>query len=269
MDSDVTWPAFGVVAVTGLALYYLLTPWLIYTQQRMTADPRVVMFDLDQQRPPERTAKYLEEAGETLLGLGYEPSPCVALADPMPNVRAVLQVWIQPDQRDAAMVSAIFGVNPYPGGNISIHYVEFFTRFASDEVAVVQTNNTATLSAFPARPSDLTFKFPQVTNVGRLERLHQKLVDRHAPASRKVVALVDQFHGDLKAYLRHVLTDGYRHQETTGYLRYDDYGCCWRPTLRGAYLMAWGQMWPMIALRTQRMLHRSRRLLAELERGGE
>ncbi len=269
MGTEPNYAAVCIALAGVVAAWYLLMPWLIYFTQKMNGDPRIVLFDLEKSRPPQRTAHYLDEAGEVLMGLGYEPQPCVGLPDPMPHVKAILQLWIHPEDRDAALVSAIYGTNPQAGASLQIHYVEFLTKFVSSDIALIQTNNTATIGAFPELPNELTFKFPQVQDVGRLQRLHRRLVELHAPRARKTLPLVDEFHSDLPKYIRHVLAESYRKQEATGYLQPVADSDAWRPTVRGAYLMTWSQMWPMTAFLKLQTRASARRLLAELEPAGE
>lgn len=264
MSHEIQWVAVIIAGCGLVASFYLLIPWLIYSSQRMTGDPEIVLFDPKERPPPKRTARYLEETGETLLGLGFEPQPCVALPDPMPNVKAVTQLWIHPERQDAALVSAIFGVSPQVPTSQQVYYTEFLSRFDSEEVRVIQTNNVGTVSAFPDLPNELSFRFPMVKSVGQLERLHRKLVERRQPQARRIVSLTDKFKGNLEAYIRWVLIDSYRKQEGTGYLVRDD-GCnFWRPTVKGAYLMTWSQLWPMSMILKARMKARGWQQLREL-----
>src|SRR5438128_241829 len=120
MENELNWPAILVAGGGAVIAFYLLIPWLIFVSQRMTGDPKIVFFDEQEHPPPKRIARYLEETGEELMGLGYEPYPCIALPNPMHNVRAITQLWIQPERRDAALVSAIFGVS---NGSTASHQV--------------------------------------------------------------------------------------------------------------------------------------------------
>lgn len=269
MDGDINWGAAAIAFCGVVAAFYLLMPWLVFGTQRMNGDPQVVLFDMEKKRPPARVAEYFEETGEALLGLGYEPQPCVALPDPMPNARALVRLWVHPERRDAALVSAIFGTSEETIQKLQLYYTEFLSRFDADDVTLIYTNNSTMISSFPDLPNELAFRFPQVEDIARLDRLHRKLVDRHAPAARKIVSLNDQHQGRVVSYIRSVLLDGYRKQETTGYLVYREYGNYWRPTPKGAYLMTWAQLWPMKTILLQRIYRRARRLLRELEAGDE
>ena len=257
------WPKLVLAGGILVAGFYLLIPWLIYLTQRMNGDPRIVIFDAEENRLPPQVAEYFDDAGESLLGLGFEPFPCVALPDPMPNVRAICQVWVHPERRDATLVSAIFGV-AQNAGKMQTYYTEILSRFADEDLSTIQTNNAQIVSAFADLPDEPTFRFPQVKSVGELDRLHMRLVDRHSPGRRKVVTLLDKFDGDLEKYFRWALVNSYRKQEATGYLAYNEHGNYWRPTIKGAYLMTWSQLWPMSAMALSRIRRRGLQLQREL-----
>jgi hypothetical protein len=228
-----------------------------------------VLFDFDEKPVPPKTRDYLDDCGEALLGLGYEPQSCVALPEPMPDVVAIGQLWIHPERKDAALVSAIFGTNPGVASPMQTYYTEILSRFTSEDVAVIQTNNAQMVSSFPDLPNELTFRFPMVTSLNTLDRLHQKLVKQHAPPAKKIVSLTDEFRGDMTKYVRAVLVESYRKQEGTGYLRYNADRNFWQPTVKGAYLMTWGQLWPMSAILKSRIKSRATQLLRELGHGEE
>ena len=53
-------------------------------------------------------------------------------------------------------------------------------------------------------------------------------------------------------------------QVQAGRMRLDAAAGVYRPTLKGAYLMTWGLMWPMKAVRQWQMRNRSQALQREL-----
>ena len=243
--------------------FYLLVPWLIYCTQRMNGYPEIVPVDMSKPLP-KKVTKYLRETSRDLTNLGYESQPCVALPNPMPNVVAIIQLWIHPQRQDAALVNMIFGVSDQPNTGLNTFYTEFLTRFDDEQVTVIQTNNTTQLNAFPDLPNELSFRFPMVRDITQLDRIHQKLVQQHGPQARRLISLYDLYEGDLTKYIRGILVDSYRKQEGTGYLQYDENHGQWRPTVWGAMLMTWGQLWPMTTLQHRRIRQRAEQLLVEL-----
>ncbi|MBI1346562.1 hypothetical protein GC163_09770 [bacterium] len=260
LESALRWLPAVILLIPA---FYLLVPWLIYCTQRMNGHPDIVPLDMSRALP-KRVTKYLRETSRDLSTLGYEGHPCLALPNPMPNVVALVQLWIHPQRQDAALVSMIFGVSEQPNVGINTFYTEFLTRFDDTKVSLIQTNNTSQLNAFPDLPNELSFRFPMVKSITQLDRLHQKLVKQHAPRARKLISLYDQHDGDLMQYIHSVLVDSYRKQEATGYLQYDENRDDWRPTVWGAMMMTWGQLWPMTQVQKSRIRQRAEELLAEL-----
>lgn len=253
-----------IVPVLLIAAFYLLMPWLVYSSQKMNGHPKLVPFDLDKKKLPKRVEKYLRETGDALTGLGFEPQPCIAMPDPLPNVTAITQLWTHPRETSAALVSLIFGMETEPGANLSIFYTEFINRYHDEEFTLIQANNSSERGAFPNLTNELTFRFPQVKDIEQLHRLHRALVERHQPNLRPYVSLFETYEGDVLKYLQGILVEGYRQQEGTGYLFHDAENDQWRPTVKGAYMMTWGLLWPMSAWIRARMRRQAARLLAEL-----
>jgi hypothetical protein len=130
---------------------------------------------------------------------------------------------------------------------------------------LVQTSNLLTAGCFARLSQELTFRFPHIQELSKLYQLHQSLVRLNAVAERKTLEILEKFNGDVAAYLADtVIRDSYRDQETTGYLRYSAIERCWRPTLKGAYLMTWRQLWPIKQIREAQAKRKGHQLEREL-----
>jgi hypothetical protein len=177
----------------------------------------------------------------------------------------VLELYVHDEDREAALVSAIYGITAQERP-LEMRYVEFMAQFAGGDVRVVQTNNTSEVGSFPPLPQDLTFRFPHVADLDRLYRLHRALVRRHAGRQRRGLRVVEDFGGDATAYFREVVfRKAFQDQESTGYLRYNAVQDCWQPTLKGAYLMTWRELWPIKPMIRARVRRRGLRLERELQ----
>ena len=74
----------------------------------------------------------------------------------------------------------------------------------------------------------------------------------------------EEFQGNAKEFLRQVvLVECFEDQIATGYLQTADVG--WRPTVYGALLMTWKELWPFKSIRTAALHRRGRLLEADLE----
>ena len=67
----------------------------------------------------------------------------------------------------------------------------------------------------------------------------------------------------LRYVAKAVLEETFRDQVGTGYLAEESTG--FRPSVKGAWIMAWQELWPIKSIRRQRERRRAERLLAELE----
>jgi hypothetical protein len=255
-----------VALVVGLLLaYHVLPALLIHATQRFPEDIRAVPFQPDATALPRHIADYFANAESALTRLGFRCLGGIALPDPLPNVKAIVTLYVHPMHRDSAMITFIYGVQANVLPPLQLRYVEFISRFDDETVRLVQTNNTDNSGSFPAKPSDLTFRFSHINDIEHLYRLHQKLVAQHGPSSRKVVRALDEFHGDLVRYLNAILVEAYREQEQSGYVAYDAINRQWRPTFRGAGLMAWRELPPWKQFSTMRLRQLGKNLERELE----
>ena len=261
---------FNIETITGVALslagaYFLGIPLLILVNQRMAANPEIVEFD-ESATLPEVVSDYFYACEQELTEAGFERAASIALPDPVPNVRAILQIYFHQPKSTACMVTAMFGLTE-GGPPLQTRYVEFVTRFRGGELEMVQTNNSTEVNAFAEVPESPTFRLPHVTDVARLANYHEQLVDRTAPGTPRSLAMLDEFGGDVVEYLRvKAFKEAYERQVETGYLRYDSGQDCYRPTLGGAYKMTWKNLWPIKPLILARTRAAGKRLETELDR---
>jgi hypothetical protein len=260
----ITWENIWWVVIPAalFAGYFLLIPLLILATQRMCADGEILPFDPVKTPPPPSLATYFHGTDAALSDLGFRRLGSFALPDTAPNLRAILQLYLNDERRDLAMVSVVHGTVEQ-GPDLQTRYVEFVSRFSGGSTRIVQTNNCREVGSFAPLPQELTFRFPHVRDLVHLYQLHEALVWRHADGGRKIVRVLEQFGEDARAYLREVvLRESYQDQEATGYLRFNEAGNCWRPTVKGAYLMTWKELWPI----KQLLRARIRRNAYQLER---
>ena len=127
----------------------------------------------------------------------------------------------------------------------------------------MQTNNSSELGAFKKLPNEHTAKFWEIQDVRRLYQLHRWLLPRYSRNSRPVLLLDRDFGGDAVSYISKIaLEDSFTKQIPTGYLRRCPEG--FAPTIKGAMLMTWQELWPFKAIRRARCLRAANALLAEV-----
>jgi hypothetical protein len=245
-----------------ISVPYLVGPVLIRVWLRQSAKPQLDPFDVDDPGLPKLVAQYFAETTEALRPLGFEVRGGVSMPNQVPRVRALLVLLTNRAAREAALVTTMFAIQK-DGPGLATAYVEVITRFRDG--TLVQTNDSEVLGSFPPRPATTTTQFPNLDDPAQLVRLHRALVERHGSDSPRVLRVDEEFGGDPVTYLKASLAEELEGQLTTGYLHHPDGSEFFRPTWKGAFLMTWGQLWPIKGIRAARRARKARQLLAELE----
>jgi hypothetical protein len=239
---------------------YVLGPILIFFTLRFRMPPTVVSVDPRVHPLPTQARNYLGEAYTHLTAAGFENRGTILLPDLMPNVKTLFAIYANRATCDLAM-SAIIVAEDTMGGELKTSYVEFVRRF--DDDVVVQTNNSSELSSFRPIPGEHTTKFWGIRDIPRLYRIHQALADRFCERGRPVNQLDVNYGGDVQHYVAQAVLDkSFREQVGTGYLAEDANG--FHPTIPGAVIMTWKELWPIKSIRRWREKQVAQRLLAEI-----
>lgn len=251
--------------LTVFALYLLGPPAVIYFLQRFTANPSFIRFDLDQQPPPGNAGRYFLELDQQFTELGFDRRDCFTLPDAVPNVKALLVIYANPRSKDMALAAIMYGINPADQSvTMKSSYVELLAGFKDGDLRVLQTNNTQMLGTFPASAGSRTYRFPHIEDLPRLFELHQKLLERDRPVGQKYIRPDDEFEGDFAAYMLAIFRETYDRQIGTGYLSYQPDQQIYRPTIKGALLMTWRELWPIKQILWQGVQTQAKRLERDL-----
>lgn len=251
---SIPWPAqlVWMALLFFVGIPYGLGPLLIYFTLRLRMPPEVVPFDPRESPLPEGIRPHFHAAHEQLTRHTFELVGTMILPSLMPNVKSILALYVNRTVGDMAMTTFIVATNNLT--ELKTSYVEFVTRY-SDE-SVVQTNNSRELSSFPSRPDEQTFQFWDIADIARLYGVHRQIVERFGGAARPIIPLDTEYRGDAVAYVgQGVLERTFERQLDTGYLRRVPEG--FAPTIKGAVLMTWKELWPWKALRRKQRKTRS------------
>ncbi|HQR09495.1 MAG TPA: hypothetical protein PLN21_21915 [Gemmatales bacterium] len=246
-------PTLYLWLVGFVAFYFLATPLLILSNQKMSANPaceELQMHSLDPQ-----LTDFLMQKTNDLYELGFDEPTLIHLPNATPGVKAYLIMLVNRPSGDKVMVTALVAADVL---TIQTWYVEFSTRYVTDQC--VDTLNSAELSAFRQGPENVRTQVPSVTDVNELYRLHQYMMKKSNITARKMLYEPGQAIAYLKEY---ALKNSYDAQVNKGWLSYDAAGDCYRPTIKGAYLMTWGLLQPMKWFRMQAMRRREAQVLGE------
>lgn len=251
----------GVFVFLWAVLMYVGAPVLIHQTLKQSARPELYPFPPDDPSLPDAEARDFQAVIDELGPEGFEPVTGLTLPSQTPNVKAVLLLLANRQTKDAAMASAMYAITP-AGMRRSVFYVAFATRFRDG--SVVQTNNSGVPGSFPPRPGHTVGRLPSVQDAARLYRLHRALVARSG-SGRKVFRLDEEFRGDAAAYAAATMVEELEDAARAGYMALSPDGETYRPTLKGAFLMTWKQLWPTKGILRAARDRTARRLIAELE----
>jgi hypothetical protein len=267
--AELDWiPFSGILFVLlGLAaFFYGIAPLILLAQQKFEARPRMVRFDLRDYEWPAEIERLFTEATAALRQEGFDIAECVFLPTAVPNVKTAVVLLVNREESDSAIVTAMYA-QPVTATSLRTLYVEFSTR--SDDDAVFDTNNSSQLGAFPQRERTDLYQFVRVADARMLYRLHAAILQRHGCIrSRRILRLDHQYRSDAVAWLQDSMIEEFEAAAQAGYLRLTDDRQFYRPTLKGAYLIVWKELWPWKMVRRIRRDQKAQALLADLQREG-
>ncbi len=244
-----------------VALFYGVMPFLILFTVRMAPRKGLESFDPDDPELLDQFTGQAKGARRRLEELGFETLTGIFAPSIASNVKAVLVTLIDRRTCDFATIVMAFVRDPATG-NWKFHrqFLTCFTKYRDG--SVVATRNAKDLSSFPPRPNSTTYSLPSVKSASRLIAIHQCAKRRHH-GSEPILRHEVEFRGDLLEYFAVSSEEEMSDAIEAGYLRELQDGV-YRPTLKGAFLMTWKELWPWKWLRQLRVKALEKQLLNEL-----
>jgi hypothetical protein len=252
-----------------VGLIYFGLPLLIRSKLRMAAKPKYIKFDLDDPAVPRDVSNYFNDVADDLEPIGFEIVEALTMPRPTVNVTSFFLLLVHRPNKDYALVSVMYGRSQGTNARgertqvtrLAAAQTDFFSRFRDG--TNVSTNNVEQVGAYRRLPWNIVARFPMVEDTVQLYHLHQRLLETYDITSTKFLRVEEDFQGDAGAYLAHVMREQLEEQVNTGYFTYSKEDDVFVPTLKGAYLMTWRQLWPFKAIALARIRSRAQRLLRE------
>jgi hypothetical protein len=231
---------------------------------------------------PDDVERHFEVARAHFARFGFEEVDTLYLPHQMDNVKAILRMFINRPEQDAAMAVAMYGLIG-DQWQLQTQYVEMNTEYRDG--TVVDTQNGQRIGAFPTPAHKTLTIAPWLTDISELYRAHQAICRFVAHGKTKELKLDTVHQGDIVADLTAGMIDEFEHARAAGYVRYsaaretrslesnsaNPYQspesapaiAQYVATFKGAYLMTWNELWPFKAWNRWRHQRRSKRLLAQ------
>ena len=250
-----------ILVVLGLAVafVYVGAPFVVLATFRMRVPTNIVFFDEQALTLPQHVRDYFDPAREALEAEGFQPVSYFCLPDLVNNAKSICTLLCNFENSDCAMINCMYS-EMFGAHSLQTAYVEFVTRFR-DGVSV-QTKNSHQIGAFAEPPDDHTIQFWNEKDVNEVYRRHLRICERLS-SDRRRFPFQEDFQGDVEQFLQaEVLQQPLEYQVSQGlFYRVPD---GYRPTLKGAFLLTWQELWPWKSIRRQRRKREAARWLAEI-----
>ena len=235
---------------------YALAPILIKFSMKTQGAPQLLAVD-PAQWPPQ-IAETLRRHEYDLYNMGFEISDRLAMPNAMPNTSTILTMLVNRTSGEKAMITAIFGT---ANGitTLGTLYVEFSSRYPDGRC--FDTINSPKLSSFACAPTDVKTRVPQVQNSADLLRVHRFMLRKHNAQGQPVTYPP----GGARNYLLRVWREGFEEQVKFGRFQHRAGNDTFVPSWKGAYLMTWGELWPVTVIRRQQMLRRAAEVWTQVQ----
>jgi hypothetical protein len=241
--------------IGGLALFvaasqFVLGPFVLYFTTRLAAKPQFQSFDLV--NPPLLLPPSYAENNALLEELGFSAVAHLFAARHSTSVRYVHTLLVNQSEKDMAVVVHMLGEIP-PVTRMAVNYVEFFTDF--EDGSEINTINSKQPGGFVQVPEKRIFRLPHLIEPKQLYAVHRALLAQRAAVSKRLPAA-----GAEVSYMVAGIERDLAREASFGGLRLDYSGLWYRPTMKGAILMAWTFGWPIGFLRRRLLRWRGKRL---------
>ena len=234
--------------------YYAVTPMVILATNRIKG--AIEPVEIAPQDFPASVAVFFESQARALEQVGFHRTAYIHTPEAVNGVSNYLVAMLNRTTGDQAVITSIMKVADGVEC-LSSQYVEMTTRFADGRI--FDTLNSALLSSFARIDSHIITRVPNVRDPRLLFGVHRSVIARH-----KVTAPPAPFDNlNVPACVQEEHTRALLGQVRCGRFRFNKSANLFRPTIKGAFLMAWGQMWPFSYFRRLAMERRARRTLEE------
>lgn len=247
------WTALGA----GVLLLAIVGPVTLKVGQWYSPDPDVEMIDLLTADAPREFLSALGRAEKQLEVLGFRLAGHLRISNAVPSVTLFVTLFEHAKEKLTAQVIMANAAVAHIRKTVNV--ISFTTDF--NDATKLITSNSPQLSIIPnPRLREGSGSFPEIKRSHRLFQIHQASVARYGADALRLEPSTK----DPAEFLRQsIRADGERFLDTGYYYEDADRGV-YRPTWRGACLMAWKSTWPVKPIRQLIRKRRSRALLSEL-----
>ena len=223
----------GIVGLYVLAL--LLFPLLLLTNYRMNGNFVLQAIDPKEISLPDEVRAYFSRCFQQLSSAGFQFVTVYLIPDLLDNVTCVMALF---ENRTAKCLA--ISVNMYASNEFETIQDQHVQISGTDKLGnTYTTNNSHQVNAFKPTADRRLYQFPDTRNATQLFKLYQGVLQAEMVDLKPIPE-----RGQLEASLRAELMREMRSQINTGYLK-ELPNHQFVPTVKGAYMMMWKNMYPI------------------------
>jgi hypothetical protein len=222
------------------AMPYALLPLVIKASTTLSATPEFKAAAVD--TLPSSASKFIQEKVPKLEKLGFKL--CCVLECPTAGSHVQNYVALMTNEQEKIFALVTVIISPLADGDaIKTHYLELVTMYENEHS--LSTLNSSELPGFPKTKENRKVQVPQIQDEVRLLAIHEAAARDFGKDKKTYLPKVE----DWSAYTAEQVVKEYSKAVQQGYLFLDQTGKDFRTTWKGAYLMTWGQLWPVKPMR--------------------
>jgi hypothetical protein len=251
--------AIGVwTALAALVLLLPVTgPVILKLGHWYSPDPQVELINSLIDETPNEFVNAVRRVDRPMEALGFRLAGDLRVSNVVPGATTFVTLFANVKERQIAQVVTATAVSAHVRKTVTL--LAFTTEF--NDKTRLTTSNSSHLVVVPLlRLREGSQSFPRIKNPQRLLEIHQASVARFGADAARVAPSID----DPAEFLRRSMRADTDTFLETGYYYEDPKYGIYRPTWRGACLMAWKSLWPVKPLRQLMRNRRAAELLREL-----
>ena len=257
LTDKLSWLGYGLAGIAGLVvLFYLGFPLVLKNMMSLNLDAPAE--DIDSTELPDHIADYFERVGRSLESVGFFDIGTFRLDGMIPNIYTSFRLMAHGEHHTLAMVTWIQTfVNSEPQPDQT--YLEFATELTDGRN--LNTNDGKDLPSADQSPEKVLYVFPGIDDPALMWAIHRGMVDEESGGKPTRPFPMDLPPAELfRQEFRKELEEKVRR----GYWAQGEHEGLYRPTSKGAYLMAWAELPPFKPWRMRRALRQASALRKRL-----
>lgn len=227
-------------------LVYCAFAWLIQSTQKLSAEPPASDVAADM-LPPE-VDQFSQSIIESLAAIGFTRRGIVRMRDPAAQITNWVLLYSNAESNDLA-IAAIVSSTQEGAEHIKASFVEFSTKLSDGRT--VDTNNISTLLPYPASNTYVKTILPELNDCKKMYEVHQYVLKKRMKKASKLERATD----NASKFIAGEVVGSHEQQVKRGLYYFDKEAAVFKPTWKGAFLMAFMLIWPITVFR--RMLIKS------------